>query len=238
MLLSILFSLVVQGAFEAIDCGQEDIFENPSYIISNQGLQTLWVQSFGILPYARIGYSGIGNFGIGGGSFGNELYRETEILLGYSWSKEEVKLGVSVRGMNLWVKDRDTDFAIGVDFGVSFQVTPSFDFNLALHNINFPKIGNDELPKRAIAGFITKLTPEVTTWFQVYKESIYPVEIRIRNEIRISELMSLGVGVKTYPSSFSFGVLLNYKRLGISYFARTHETLGLTHILGVKIRTV
>ncbi|MCK4307630.1 hypothetical protein KAW50_05320 [candidate division WOR-3 bacterium] len=230
---NILFSLflvplMAQGAFEAIDCEKESIFENPAKL-SNSGVQTLWVNSFGILPYARISCS-IKNFGLGVSNFGNELYRENEFLLGYRWRE----FGVLLRGMNVCIKDRGSDFTIGLDFGASFKLTPSSEFNLSLQNLNFPKISDEEVPKRVAGTVVTKLMSDFTTHIQLYKESWYPFEIRIRNEIKLSELLSFGVGVKTYPSSFSIGVLLNYKRLGVSYFVRTHQELGLTHIIGVK----
>lgn len=228
----------MQGAFEAIDCGQDGIFENPSYIRNGQRLQTLWVNSFGILHYTRISYCTLGHFGVGIANFGNEFYRETEFLLGYSRLKGRTKLGVSMRGMNLYVKGYEVDFSIGTDFGVSFYSTSSFKVNIALHNINFPKIRNEEIPQRIIGGFIAELTPKVTAGVQFYKESMYPIEIRIRNKIKISELMDFSIGIKTYPFAFTLGVLFTYKRVSSSYFIRTHETLGLTHIIGIEITYV
>ena len=226
---------IIQGAFESIDCGQEDIFENPS-LITEQVIQTIWVQSYGILPYTRISWTGLEHIGIGASNFGNELYRENELLVRYVYENRRGNIGGSVRGMSLWVKDRETNFAIGIDAGLSFCAIPSVDFTVAVQNVNFPEISGDAIPKRASIGVIVKLRPEFTTYLQVYKESIYPVEIRLRSEIEISNLMSIGMGVKTYPSALTFEVLLTHKRLGISYFARTHETLGLTHSFGVKIK--
>ncbi|MBI4722728.1 MAG: hypothetical protein HY769_07015 [Candidatus Stahlbacteria bacterium] len=226
---------IIQGAFESIDCGQEDIFENPSYI-SEQIIQTMWVQSFGILPYTKVSWTGLKHIGIGASNFGNELYRENELLVRYVCENRKAKIGGSVRGMSLWAKDRETNFAIGIDAGMTFCAIPLVDFTVAVQNVNFPNISGDAIPKRVIIGVSVKPRPEFTTYLQVYKESVYPVEIRLRSEIEISELMSIGIGVKTYPSAFTFEVLLNHKRLGISYFARTHETLGLTHSFGVKIK--
>ncbi len=220
--------LVAQSAFESIDCEKESIFENPAKL-STPGIQTLWVKPFGILSYARVNYS-IKNIGIGISSFGNELYRENEFLLGYGWKG----VGVLLKGMNLSMKDTKSDFTIGLDIGATFKLTPHSEFNLSLQNLNFPKIAGEEIPKRIMGEFVTKPMSDFTTRIQLYKESWYPIEIRIRNEIMLSELLSFGVGIKTYPSSFSLGVLLNCKKFGVSYFARTHQDLGLTHIIGVK----
>lgn len=223
--------LVAQGAFESIDCEEESIFENPAKL--SRGIQTLWVESFGILPYARISYS-MSNFGVGISNFGNELYRENEILLGYGWSCEKREFGILLRGMSMWIKDNENNYTIGLDFGANIRITPSSNFSLSLQNINFPKISGEEVPKRVMGEFVTKPMSDFTSRIQLYKESRYPMEIRLRNEIKLSELLSLGVGMKTYPSSFSIGVLLNYRGFGISYFARTHPNLGLTHIIGIK----
>ena len=112
---SVLFSLffflplVAQSAFESIDCEKESIFENPAKL-STPGIQTLWVKSFGILSYARVNYS-IKNLGIGISSFGNELYRENEFLLGYGWKE----FGVLLKGMNLCIKDTKSDLTVGLD---------------------------------------------------------------------------------------------------------------------------
>lgn len=129
--------LIAHGAFEAIDCEQESIFENPAHICK-PAIQTLWVQSFGILPYTRVCYSN--HFGLGVSNFGNELYRENEILLGYGWSGKSIEIGASIRGMSLWIKEYGTNYTIGLDFGGNFQATPNFKFNLVLHNLNFPEI--------------------------------------------------------------------------------------------------
>jgi hypothetical protein len=233
--LLLLSSTVAHSAFEAIDCGWDGIFENPSRI-GERRIETVWVQSFGLLPYVRLSCSGLRGFGLGVSSFGNKLYRENEILVGYAWSKETTKIGVSFRGMNLSVLDCDPAFAVGVDIGMNLQVTPYLDFNLSMHNLNFPEICDEEVPRRVLGGFVVRLGASFVSELQVYKESIYQTEIRIRNEFSLSELMSVGVGFKTYPSSFAVGALLRYKRIGFSYYTRTHRTLGLTHIIGIEMK--
>jgi hypothetical protein len=231
----ILFPAILYSAFELIDCIEEGIFESPTKINGHK-IQTLYARMFGILSYTRISYYGKSPFGIGVSSFGNELYKENEFLLGYNWRKEDIKLGISVRWMRLWIKERIEDFAFGVDFGVSTRTTSWMTLNLVFHNLNFPKISDIEIPQRLIGEGIIKIKSDVTTYLQVYKEAMYPIELRIRNKIKIHNMISIEVGVKTYPISFIFGLSLTYKKLGISYFTRTHETLGLTHILSVKIR--
>jgi len=226
--LSLFLPLTVQSSFEAIDCGQESIFENPAEI--KPGIQTLWVQAFGILPYTRISYSTPYNIGFGISNFGTNDYRENEILLGYSGRG----LGVSVRAMGLWINGYGSDFAIGLDLGTRFQVTPSTNFILALSNINFPRISGEELPKRVMGGFVIKPSPDYRINVLLYKEAWYPMEVRVSNEIELSNLLTLMVGIKTYPASFSFGGCFSPGGFDILYNARTHPTLGFTHIMGVN----
>ncbi|MDI6839839.1 MAG: hypothetical protein QMD71_03120 [bacterium] len=231
----IVLPLCSLASFEAIDCEQESVFENPVLSIK-PGLQSIWVQAFGILPYTRVSYSAR-RLGVGVSNFGNNDYRENEILLGYSIMKANTVFGISARAMNLWINGYGSDFALGIDIGTNFQVTHSTNFYLTLSNINLPKISGEEIPSRVMGNFVINPSPDFKLTVSLYKESWYPTEVRLSNEIKLSALLSLMVGLKSYPQSFSFGILLYPGRFDISYNARTHPTLGLTHIFGLNMKT-
>ena len=230
----IFLSLAAQAAFEAIDCGQnESIFQNPTAILK-PAIQTLHVQAFGILPYTILSYTHPTHIGCGISSFGNNLYRENEIMLGYGWIKNNIGFAVSIRGMFLSIKGYGSDYTLGLDFGTEVKINSSTSFNLIFQNLNLPSISGDEIPKRVAGGFILTPNHSFKIVASLYKESWHPFEVRISGECKLSSLLSLGLGIKTYPESFSFGILLNPNKVGLSYFVRTHPVLGLTHIVGIK----
>lgn len=225
------FILSILTAFESIDCEAISIFENPAYTHNN--VQTLWVQSFGILPYTRVSFS-TSHFGIGISNFGTELYKENELILGYTGTIKDVKLGISVCLMRVKIKEYGEAFEIGGTLGTSFQLTPSFNCAFAIHNFNSPKISGETIPRTLIGELSVNPSPQTTTKLQLYKAEQYPLEFKLTNEIELSNFLTLCIGIKNYPEAFTFGFLLRYKRLGLSYYTRTHPYLGLTHIIGLK----
>ncbi|MCK4353491.1 hypothetical protein KAW65_08815 [candidate division WOR-3 bacterium] len=229
----LLFPLIAQSAFEAIDCESETIFENPVAIFTS-GIQVLHSQAFGILPYSRISYSHPTHIGFGISNFGIESYRENEILLGYGIKRNKIKLGAFIRGLFLQIENHGSEFGAGLDFGASFQIASSTNFSFTLQNLISTKIADEKIPKRISGDLVMAPRPDFKIKIKFYKEAYYPLEVRIRNEIKLSNLLGLGIGIKTCPQSFSFGVLLSPNKLGLSYYARTHPTLGLTHIVGIK----
>lgn len=231
--------LSIFTSFEPIDCEAVSIFENPVY--THNTVQTLWVQSFGILPYTRIALStspakgGAGNIGIGISNFGNTLYQENELILGYNLNFNKMKVGISTSLMRVQIDEYGETFAFRGNLGLGCQITPNLSCDFAIHNFSSSNISDEKLPGDVIGGISVIPDQQITTRFQLYKEERYPIEFKLTNEVKLSDFLTLHIGLKTYPESFTFGILLNYKQFGISYYARTHPYLDLTHIIGIKL---
>lgn len=212
-----------------MDCVSKGIFETP-IIVSQTSVNTLWMNSFGSIPYIRVEVSSPYGIGIGMSDFGNEIYKENEFAIAYTREIKIFKLGVSMQGMKIHT-DEYENVAFGCGAGVSFNFKDYVDCNLTVQNLNSPKL-NNETVSRTISGYLS-IYPikEVQTNVDFLYIYDYPIELRLMNKIKFSESFFGNIGVNNYPASLVFGVDLFYGKFGLSYYTRTHKELGMTHIL-------
>lgn len=222
--------LMLEMAFEPIDCAREGIFETP--VASFQpSVHSLWMNNFGILPYMRAEFYLPAGVGFGISNFGNELYKENQFVVGYAHNIKMLRIGASVQGMKMYVDDFTQNLYIGIGAAINAKFTSSVSCNFTIQNFN----SIEEIPQTNTYEILLSPTNELKTSIQLYTVGNFSNEVRFMNEIKISNALSIALGVKNNPDSFTGGIKLNYKNFNVSYYARTHSELGLSHILGLDM---
>lgn len=229
-----ILSLFLELAFEPMDCVAQSIFETPTALFQ-PGIHTLWMQDFGMLPYGRAEFYSPYKIGLGISNFGTETYRENELVIGYARAIKIFKIGASVRGMKVGIKGYNEKSAISAGMGVNLQLNKSIDCGITVQNVNSPELNSEIIPRTIAYDFTFHPINEFKTTVQFYTQD-YSSELRLMNEIKLSDMLSLNIGLKNEPVSFTVGANFNYKKLNIFYYTRTHPELGLTNILGMEIK--
>ena len=234
MKLTVFFIICVPSislaAFEPIDCGEEffrnanSVYLNPAALPTYSSATFDYVRPFGIveLQYSRISFN-LYNFVAGCSSFGNAIYNEYEVLLGYKFTMGKINLGGDIRGRLASVKNYGSKFSLALDVGIRTHLRDNIMLEGVLQGSS----------KRVIFGFHFYPITDVHLIAYLYKELGRPMGLKIGELVQISPILSLIFGVNTIHSSFTLGTIFNVNELKFSYLIRTHPTLGASHIVSL-----
>jgi hypothetical protein len=230
------------AAFEPIDCGEEffcdasTVYLNPASLPAFSSATFAYARPFGMteLQYSRVSLN-LRNFGAGFSLFGNTIYNECEVLLGYKLPMGKTHLGGDIRARSVSVRDYGSKFSLALDIGIRTHLRKNIMFDGVLQSSS----------RRVIVGF--HIHPVTSTHLMVYlyKELGYcaashtsrracgPVGLKIGELLQVSPTLSLTFGLDTIHSSFTLGTIFTLKELKFGYLIRTHPNLGASHIVSL-----
>jgi len=194
----------------------------------------------------------IGRFGVGLTSFtvdweGVSLLKETRltfahgvnlyedyhsnIAVGWSANAYRVEAGESVDGV-----DPGSDTSVGVDLGFLFTLHRRTRLALQVHNINDPRIGedNEELTRRVTGGISYEPYDGVVTAFEMDNELGEDVVYKGGVEAYVVPGFALRAGVTTNPNRLTAGFGYGMMGFSVDYgFSTGGGTLDSTHQFGL-----
>lgn len=182
--------------------------------------------------------SSIGSFALGGMSYGFDLYRETKIILGYSYNyQNRFFAGAAINYQTISIKYYGNDAALFINIGGLAYVTNYLRWGFSVHNLNRATYGkdDDQIPLIFNTGLSYDFANELTLNFAIEKDVRYKTSVQFGINYDIIENLSLRSGFSNEPSKYSLGIGINYSIFSLDYAMFTHTDLGLTHQAGVII---
>lgn len=182
--------------------------------------------------------SSIGSFALGGMSYGFDLYRETKIILGYSYNyQNRFFAGASINYQTISIKNYGDDAAIFINIGGLAYVTNYLRWGFSVHNLNRATYGDDDdqIPLIFNTGLSYDFANALTLNLAIAKDVRYKTSVQFGINYDIIENLSLRSGFSNEPSKYSVGIGINYSIFSLDYAMFTHTDLGLTHQAGVII---
>jgi hypothetical protein len=179
-----------------------------------------------------------GSVAIGGMTYGFDLYRESKIVLGYSYNYENIFFaGTAINLHTFSIQNYGNTSAFYLNFGSLAYITNEIRWGFSISNINRASIGNedDQIPIVFATGFSYDLIKTLSLNLGIYKDIRYKPSIRFGIEYDIVKYFSLRVGFQNEPSKYSAGIGINYSIVNLDYALFTHQDLGLTHQAGIII---
>lgn len=179
-----------------------------------------------------------GSLAIGGMTYGYDLYRETKILLGYSYNFEnKFFAGLVLNYLTTSIQNYGNDAALFFTVGGLGYLTERVRLGFSFENINRASIGNekDHIPVILRSGVGYDILSELTLNLAVEKDLKYNPSFQFGLEYNIIEYISLRSGFSNEPSRYTAGVGINYSIFSLDYAFYTHQDLGLTHQAGIVI---
>ena len=180
----------------------------------------------------------IGSFAVGGMTYGFDLYRESKIILGYSYNyQNKFFAGIALNYQIVSIKNYGNDGAFSINFGGLAYISNNFRMGFSVQNINRASFGNeeDQIPMILNSGLSYDVVDELIINFAVEKDIKYKPSIQFGLNYNIIEYLSIRTGFANEPSKYSAGVGINYSFFNLDYAIFTHNDLGLTHQAGVII---
>lgn len=239
-------SIAVGGAQTALANNEWALFGNPSSLYSNpDGVAFYSLRNYGISELTDIAFSG--NYAIKDGMlsagihrYGDDLYHETNIKLGYAFEWQQVQWGVST-GLHVlgFGGDYGSGSAFTLDVGGSIPIqdkwvlaaTATNLFNGAYH---FEET-DEELSSAISVGIQYSLEERALFLFDVVKDVQFPLAIRAGVEMDIVSNFVGRVGVSTEPNTYSGGLGYQAQRFSFNFVVQHHQILGTSPGLDMKI---
>jgi len=179
-----------------------------------------------------------GSVAIGGMTYGFDLYRESRIVLGYSYNYDDKFFaGLAINVHTFSIQNYGNTSAVYFNFGGLAYITNQVRWGFSISNLNRASIGNedDQIPMVFSTGFSYDLLKTLSLNLGINKDIRYKPSVRFGIEYDIIKYLSLRAGFQNEPSQYSAGIGINYSIVNLDYALFTHQDLGLTHQAGIII---
>jgi hypothetical protein len=242
------------GAFNSLSDDANGIFYNPAGLNrSDEHLSVSYAKLFGndfsllktaafTMPLPRnYGSMGIGLQTHDVDYLDENLMSEKIYTLAHSFSlmkdvHTEFNFGYSANLYHLTLDSFGSETALGVNFGALVVLHHRTFFGFSVTNINNPKMGENnrhELPQRMAMGLTYIPYPAVKTSIELKKPFGQTTQIHSGAEVDVHEYLTLRLGVRNNPASFSGGVAISVSNIIVDYAYNSHTVLNGTHHFGI-----
>lgn len=163
--------------------------------------------------------------------YGDNLFNETRVRLGYKNEWQMLHFGAAVNYNTIsFGADYGSGSALGVDIGIAAEISSDLWIGARSTNINRPSYkGIDEvLPREIAIGFSYGLNELALFSFDVVKDVRFPVSYRGGMEMKVIENLKGRVGITTEPLTYSLGFGYGLERWDINFAVQKHELLGFS----------
>jgi len=177
-----------------------------------------------------------GSLSIGGMTYGFDLYRESKVVLGYSYNYENILFaGATVNYHTYSIKNYGSTSAFYFNLGGLVYILDELRWGFVVNNLNRASIADidDQIPIVLLTGFSYDILQNFSLNFALEKDIRFNPSIQFGIEYNIIEYLSLRAGTSNDPSKFTAGLGINYSIFSLDYAFFTHQDLGLTHQAGI-----
>ncbi|MGB5528889.1 MAG: hypothetical protein WBQ32_02880 [Ignavibacteriaceae bacterium] len=177
-----------------------------------------------------------GSVAVGGMTYGFDLYRESKVLLGYSYNYNNIFFtGVAVNYHNFSIKNYGSTGVFYINLGGLVYILDELRWGFLIANINKATVADidDQIPMVLSTGFSFNILENFSLNFSLEKDIRYNPSVQFGIDYDIIEYLSLRIGASNEPSRFTAGLGINYSIFSLDYAFFTHPDLGLTHQVGI-----
>jgi len=164
--------------------------------------------------------------------FGDHLFNEHKIGLGFSHKISFVSLGVQVNYQQYAVKSYGTVGAFVFEFGGVANILPEISVGAYIFNPTMATIGNDQKePLPIIVKVAVAYHPERKTTIicETQQEVNFTTRIKIGLEYILKEKIPLRTGIIFWPARYSCGFGIHIRKFQLDYATSIDSQLGMTN---------
>lgn len=204
--------------------------------------QTFVSEGFGTASLAASSPVGFGTAGLSFIHYGNSDYHEQQLSLLYALPvSRTVAMGVAFHYLHSGTSDAYYDPVNLLTFSAALQYSPTDELTVGFKTFNpFSVKLRDDLTYRTPAlftlGVAYRLIDELLAVAEAEKDLYNDATLRFGLEYSFLNNYAVRVGFNTNPVIYSFGVGMDFNRLGISLSAQVHNVLGITPHLSAHYR--
>lgn len=171
--------------------------------------------------------------------FGDDLYNEHVLSIGFANSFGLASLGLQVNYIQYHADGIGTSGAVSANFGGIATLTPELRFGAYAININQPVINHqteERVPTRLVAGLAFRPSERIFVASEIEKDLAFAPAWRSGLEYWFSKKAALRTGFQCNPEVGFAGMGFKVRRLTIDYALQINETAGPSHEASVTYR--
>ncbi|WP_053337288.1 PorV/PorQ family protein [Microscilla marina] len=178
----------------------------------------------------------VGAAGLSVSRFGDNLYSEQRIGIGYSHQIKNVSLGGKVNYVQVSIQDLGSKGTLVFEFGGIARLSKEVLFGAHIYNFNQgvfnTALGEEEkLPVIMKAGISYQPLSALMINAETEKNIDLPATFKVGLEYEIVPQIYVRTGIQTQPMTNYFGVGFQPKRFHLNYALTTNNLLGISHHL-------
>lgn len=205
---------------------QENVMTLFSYE-NRYGIEGLSNMSAGILAPLPLGVASLGVF-----RFGDNLYSEQNVALGYGNTFGIASLGVRVNYRQYTLEGFGNRGVVTLDFGGIAQVSEELYFGAFIRNINQAQLSdlqNERVPTVLNAGCSYRPVEKVVLNAEVEKDIDLEASFKSGMEYSFLPKFSARAGIRTRPFTNYYGLGFKTWKITIDYALTMVQILGSSH---------
>jgi hypothetical protein len=163
--------------------------------------------------------------------FGDDLYNEQAVTIGFGNQLGIASLGMKVNLIQYRAEGFGVSTAVGFDFGGITELTKKLSIGAYITNLTQARIGEDDerLPTRLTAGLSYNPEKNIFITTEISKELEYVTTWRTGLEYSFHQKVFFRTGFNLNPNAAFFGVGARKKNLKFDYSIQLNDLTGASH---------
>jgi hypothetical protein len=163
--------------------------------------------------------------------FGDDLYNEQTISVGFGNTFGIAALGAKLNLIQYYAEGFGVSHALSIDFGGITELTEKLFLNAYITNLTQSHIGEDNqlLPTRLTTGISFRPEKNIFISTEICKELEYSTTWRTGIEYSYQQKVFFRTGFNLKPNAGFFGVGIHKKKVRIDYGVQLNQLIGSAH---------
>ena len=173
-----------------------------------------------------------GAAGAGVFRFGDDLYNEQILSLGFANRFGLASLGVKLNYIQYHAEGMGTSAAFTASFGGIAALTPQLSFAAHIVNINQPVINeltDERIPTRLLAGVAFEPSEKLILAGEIEKDLEHSPTLKAGLEYLVFKKIAFRTGFSLNPEAGFFGLGFKSRKFDLDYAMQFNDPFGLSH---------
>ncbi|MBN1406903.1 MAG: hypothetical protein JW956_03900 [Calditrichaceae bacterium] len=174
--------------------------------------------------------------GLGISTFGNKLYRETELRAGVGVELiQQIRLGVSLNLYHLDIKNYGSAIGWGFDLAALKAINDEITMAFVVSNLNEPKIGavKERIPAYFGFGLAYRPLSIIELNLDIIKDDQFDFDYRFGVQYNVNQWFSVICGFRDLVNSVSAGLKITNNNYNLNYGFQYHPQLGGSNSMSI-----
>ncbi|PID28260.1 MAG: hypothetical protein CSB55_05530 [Candidatus Cloacimonadota bacterium] len=165
----------------------------------------------------------------------NNLYSESNSLLGFSYKFKFFEAGLNYRLIYCNVRNYDHDYSSLFDAGFHFKYK-RYDIHASVKNIMRASVSGEKLPTHIITETAFQLTSFAKISLGLEKQTDFEPIIKSGIAVRPFKELGLIVSYQQNPERLGAGAIISFRKINLTWSILTHTILPLTHHVSLEFK--